>query len=149
MEAQGTGAQFKLEIHHTYPHSRDKVFDAWTNATFMKRWFAPMDEFTVDIEAVDARVGGAFAVVMTHPNGARHRAFGTYQTVDRPEKLVFTWAWSNNPAAGEMLVTLDFLERGKGTELVLTQERLVSEESKQQHSHGWTGMLARLESALG
>jgi uncharacterized protein YndB with AHSA1/START domain len=148
MEAQGTGAQLSLEVRRTYPHPREKVFEAWTNAAVLSRWFSPSDAFTVDVEALDVRVGGRFAIVMNAPDGAKHRAVGAYAVVERPSKLAFTWAWTDNPAAGEMFVTLDFLEHGAGTELVLTHERLVSEESKLSHAKGWNGCLAHLASQL-
>jgi hypothetical protein len=44
----------------------------------------------------------------------------------------------------EMLVTLQFLARGKQTELILTHEKFASTESRDRHEQGWTGCLNAL-----
>jgi len=56
---------------------------------------------------------------------------------------VFTW---NSPFAGDhgSLVTVDFNARGGGTEIVITHERLPSEEMVQAHSGGWSSILERI-----
>jgi len=68
---------------------------------------------------------------------------GTYQEITRPKRLVFTW---NSPYAGShgSLVTVDFKPKGRGTEIVLTHERLPSEEMVKAHTGGWTSILERL-----
>src|SRR5437879_2218006 len=72
------------------------------------------------------------------------------------ERLVFTWAWEKDgsePDFGEvepseMLVTLEFRARGKQTELVLTQEKFASVESRDRHEQGWTGCFDKLEKSF-
>ena len=66
------------------------------------------------------------------------------ETVDLPRKLVYTWRWESEPEAPETLVTVEFLDRGNATELVLTQELFTSEEAKQKHETGWTGCFEKL-----
>ena len=66
------------------------------------------------------------------------------ETVDPPRKLVYTCRWESEPEAPETLVTVEFLDRGNATELVLTQELFTSEEAKQKHETGWTGCFEKL-----
>jgi uncharacterized protein YndB with AHSA1/START domain len=85
---------------------------------------------------------------MQAPDGALHRLVGVYRVVDPPKKLVYTWRWESEPEAPETLVTVEFLDRGNATELVLTQELFTSEEAKQKHETGWTGCFEKLASLV-
>ena len=60
--------------------------------------------------------------------GAVHKVNGIYRVVDPPNKLVYTWQWEGDPA--ETQVTLEFLSRGTGTELVLTHEGFADGDSR-------------------
>ena len=119
-----------------------QVFDAWLNPAAMAEWMRPCSSGTrrSDVK-VDARVGGAFEVVMHVPSGpVRHT--GVYQTIDAPRGLVFTW---NSPHAGQhdSLVTVEFRDDGKATEVIVTHERLL-EVAQAAHIGGWTEVLASL-----
>ncbi|MBM3776178.1 MAG: SRPBCC domain-containing protein, partial [Acidobacteria bacterium] len=70
--------------------------------------------------------------------------------VERPARLVYTWAWRGSPMdPAETLVTVDFLERGRETELVLVHERFPSQGDRDQHEHGWSKVLGNLNRFLG
>ena len=61
--------------------------------------------------------------------------------MDPPRTLSFTWGWEpHKPGWPETQVTLDFLPRESGTELVLTHERFRSEPDKNSHAQGWEGV---------
>jgi|SoiMethySBSTD1v2_1073268.scaffolds.fasta_scaffold66707_4 uncharacterized protein YndB with AHSA1/START domain len=121
-----------------------ELFDAWLDAEKMSQWMRPMDTERSKVK-LDARVGGEFEVIMYTPNGEVPHT-GTYQEITRPRRLVFTW---NSPYAGShgSLVTVDFKPKGRGTEIVLTHERLPSEEMVKAHTGGWTSILERLVAA--
>jgi uncharacterized protein YndB with AHSA1/START domain len=72
---------------------------------------------------------------------------GTYEVVDRPRRLVFTWMAPHFDAPTK--VTLEFTPVDGGTELVLVHEGLPSEESAANHTQGWTQVLTHLETNLG
>ena len=57
---------------------------------------------------------------------------------------MYTCRWESEPEAPGTLVTVEFLDRGNATELVLTQELFTSEEAKQKHETGWTGCFEKL-----
>ena len=69
---------------------------------------------------------------------------GVYRVVEPPKKLVYTWRWESEPDAPETLVTVEFLDRGGATDLVLTHELFPNEAAKGKHEHGWTGCLDKL-----
>ena len=119
-----------------------QVFDAWLNPAAMAEWMRPCSSGTKRSDVkVDARVGGAFEVVMHVPSGpVRHT--GVYQTIDAPRCLVFTW---NSPHAGQndSLVTVNFRPDGEATEVVVTHQRL-PEAAQAGHIGGWTEILASL-----
>jgi uncharacterized protein YndB with AHSA1/START domain len=123
-----------------------QIFDAWLDPGALAEWMRPCSSSTKHSDVkVDARVGGAFEIVMHVPSGpVRHT--GVYQTIDAPRRLVFTW---NSPHAGQSdsLVTVDFLTDGKATEIVITHERL-PEAAVKGHTGGWTEILESLAKKL-
>ena len=127
------------------------IFDAWLDPKAMAEWMRPCSAGTKnsDVKA-DARVGGAFEIVMHVASGpVRHT--GIYQIIERPRRLAFTW---NSIHAGEndSLVTVEFLADGKTTEIVLTHERL-PDEAVAGHTQGWTdilnGLVQRMDAKSG
>ena len=116
----------------------EQLFDAWLDPESLAIWMRPgtTERSTV---SVDARVGGAFEIIMHLPDQTvPHR--GTYREISRPRRLVFTW---NSPYAGETdsLVTVDFRPTRGATEIVITHESLTSEEMVEAHTGGWTDIL--------
>jgi uncharacterized protein YndB with AHSA1/START domain len=121
-----------------------ELFDAWLDAGKLAAWMRPFDTIRSDVK-LDPRVGGEFEVVMHTPKGAVPHT-GSYQEITRPRRIVFTW---NSPFAGDQgsLVTVDFNAKGRGTEVVITHERLPSEEMVKAHSGGWGSILDRIGEA--
>jgi uncharacterized protein YndB with AHSA1/START domain len=103
---------------------------------------------TVPSAEVDLRVGGRYRIVMEAPNGQQHRATGTYRVIDPPARLVYTWSWEDRAAVTDTLVSLEFIERGAMTEVVLRHEQLPSEEERTNHERGWIGCLDKLSTVL-
>lgn len=44
----------------------------------------------------------------------------------------------------DTIVTLEFHDRGKATELILIHEKLATVEEREKHEHGWKGCLDQL-----
>ena len=136
-----------LRLRRTFAARPERVFRAWTTPQEMKQWKAP-GPLSTPVAEVDLRPGGAYRIHMQAPDGALHRLVGVYRVVDPPKKLVYTWRWESEPEAPDTLVTVEFLDRGNATELVLTQELFTSEEAKQKHETGWTGCFEKLASLV-
>ncbi len=136
-----------LRLERTFAAPRERVFRAWTDPAELSRWFAPTDEHTTKVIALDVRVGGRYRVEMHSPSGNVHIVVGTFREVRPPEKLVFTWAWEGKDM-GETLVTLEFRDRAGSTDLILTHELFPTQELRDEHSRGWNACLDRLAKAL-
>jgi uncharacterized protein YndB with AHSA1/START domain len=123
---------------------RDDVFAAWTDPKIFKRWWGPPGTTTTAAE-IDARVGGAYRVTMRLPGGEVVYLNGKFLEVERPTKLVYTWAWEEDEGIGpESRVTVAFASADGETDVTVIHEQLPNEESRDRHSHGWIGCLDNL-----
>jgi len=142
-----TEPDITLQLRRTIPAPRERVFQAWTEAEALKRWFCPDDRGEVVVTELDARVGGRYRVEMRFPEGT-HTVSGSYREVSPPERLVFTWSWEERADAFETRVVIELHAQGDATELVLTHERFPNAEEREKHTHGWEGCLNRLPQFL-
>jgi uncharacterized protein YndB with AHSA1/START domain len=77
----------ELVISRIFPASRELVFQAWSSAEHVKRWFCP-SQYSVPEAQVEFRVGGAFNVCMLSPQGQRHWTRGRFTEIVPHSKLV-------------------------------------------------------------
>lgn len=151
MTQPGPAATFNLTIKRTINVPRERVFEAWTDPEHLRRWWAVAEGWTAVIVEVDLQVGGSYRLGMLEP-GKDHpyTVGGVYREVLPPEKLVFTWTWERNPhdepgwTPSETLVTIEFLDRGDSTEMILTHDQFPDENMRNEHNQGWEGVLDRL-----
>jgi len=145
-----TGQEVALELTHRFSAPRERVFDAWTNPTVLRQWWAAGATWDTPLAEVDAREGGSYRLSMRTDEGEVHTVFGTYREVRRPERLSYTWTWEEGPGpamAGSenSLVVVEFVEDGDGTLVKLSHAGFATEELRDLHVHGWQGVLANLE----
>ena len=89
---------------------------------------------------LDVRPGGSFRITMRSKERV-HEHVGTYQVVEPPAKLSFTWSGLDNP--NEItLVTVEFIARGNESELLITHERFTKNDVAKRYEMGW-GTIAR------
>jgi uncharacterized protein YndB with AHSA1/START domain len=94
---------------------RALVFEAWTKAEHVARWWDPSG-VPLAVCEIDLRPSGAFRWVNRAPDGGEGHSFaGIYREITPPEKLVFT-----SPVSPESGATLVFTEEGKKTRLTMT-----------------------------
>lgn len=136
---------YMLRVSRTFSAPRQRVFDVWTNPDHLSQWWGVDKDFSPTIAEVDLRVGGRYRLGMTAPDNSVHIAVGEFREVTPPEKLVYTWSWEQGmPGATEMndtLITIEFIDKGDSTEMILTHELFPTEELRDQHIHGWESML--------
>jgi len=136
----------RVRVTRRFRASRRRVYRAWTEPELMMKWFADTDH-DMRIVELDLRVGGRYR--FEGEKGEKSWALeGTYLEVRPEERLVYTWKWGDDPdlgGPGDTVVTVDFLDRGEETELVLTQEGFTNEIARREHNTGWIGCLDRLE----
>ena len=145
MASPQTASETALRLSRSYPAPREELYRAWTDPQALEHWFAPDPEFVTKVPILELRPGGRYRVEMTK-GGATHVAVGRYQEVRPPERLVFTWKWETDPDRGteDTIVTVEFLDRGQSTEVILTHEKFPTAAARDDHGKGWTGCLEML-----
>jgi uncharacterized protein YndB with AHSA1/START domain len=124
---------------------RARVFAAWLDSESLAHWMRPGTSTHATV-TVDPRVGGGFRIVMEGSADGCHEHHGEYLAIEPPSLLSFTWiskATDHTPT----VVTIEFHERGTGTELVLTHRRLAPK-AIEGHRQGWTDIVRLLDEAL-
>ena len=109
-------AKREVVITRIFDAPREFVFKAWTDPKHMARWWGPMG-FTNPICELDARVGGAWRIVMRSPAGIEYPCGGVYREIVEPERLVFTNIATDNEGNPVLdgLTTVIFAEHGGKT----------------------------------
>ena len=131
-----------LVLRRTFTAERARVFRAWITPAALESWFRPRG-MSMTVRSLDARVGGSFRFDLEDGSSI----IGTYRQIVPPEKLVFTW-FGGAAQNWETVVTLDFLDQGAVTEVVLTHEHLGTPEQRALAEGGWPSLLDALASVL-
>ncbi|MBY5989053.1 SRPBCC domain-containing protein [Roseovarius atlanticus] len=140
-----TETDLTLTVERVIDATPERLFDAWLDPETMKRFICP-GETVVPSASSDAVEGGRFEVIMR--NGDKDLPHtGTYREIDRPNRLVFTW--ESHASRDDSEVTITFTPGPGGTRVELTQVRFVSEEQREGHRWGWTGILEKLSQLDG
>ena len=133
-----------LVVRRIISAPRERVFAAWLDPEQLARFMRPGD-VTSATAVVDARVGGSFHIVMNHGRGdAEH--WGEYLAIDPPALLSFTWT-SGSTDLRPTVVTVEFLEHPRGTEVVLTHRGL-PRRTFDAHKNGWGAIVQTLATRL-
>jgi uncharacterized protein YndB with AHSA1/START domain len=134
-----------LIVRRTIAAPAEDLFDAWLDPVALGQWMRP-GEIRSTAATLEPRVGGRYEITMRGATEVYSHT-GVYRTIDRPRRLVFTWG-SRGTDRKETLVTVDFIERGESTEVVVTHEQL-PESALVSHTDGWTSGLVRLAEYFG
>jgi uncharacterized protein YndB with AHSA1/START domain len=138
---------YLLRIERTFAASAEEVFDAWTSPEVMRRWLHPGSDWETPQAEVDLRVGGKVRVVMRSPDGSESESHGEYRLIDRPHRLVMTWAFADEPS-NEQLIELSFSSTEGATTVLMLNSGISTDERRARQDRGWRGCLEELERAL-
>ena len=141
------GPGLVLRIERTFAAPAEDVFDAWTSAEVMRRWFHCAPDWETPEAAVDLRVGGQVRVVMRRPDGTEAGARGLYTLIDRPTRLRMTWTFDDVPS-NEQLIELSFSEAEGSTTVLLVNSGISTDGRRDAQDWGWRGCLDELERVL-
>jgi len=125
-----------VEIEVRIDASPETVFEFFTDPDKMVQWMGRSHE-------LDPRPGGTFRCDI---NG-REVASGSYQEIDPPRRVVFTWGWESEESLttpGSSTVEVDLEPAGEQTLVRLTHRDLPGEEQRAAHKHGWDHYTERL-----
>ncbi len=119
---------------------RETVFPYFTDPERYVEWMGS----SATLEAV---AGGVYRVGMR--DGVE--AVGEFLEVDFPNRVVFTWGWTDQfaVAPGSTRVVVTLAEEDGGTRVVLRHHGLPDDEQRAHHRGGWEAYLGRLAVRAG
>jgi uncharacterized protein YndB with AHSA1/START domain len=138
MERAADG-RHRMEVRRRMPAPREIVYEAFIDPEGLREWMCPGDVISAEA-TLDVRVGGSFRIMMRSKDRV-HEHVGTYQVVEPPSKLSFTWSGLDNPTE-ITLVTVEFIPHGAESELVITHERFTKADVAERYEMGW-GTIAK------
>jgi uncharacterized protein YndB with AHSA1/START domain len=136
-----------VRIERTFDAPAEAVFDAWTSAEVMRRWFHCASDWETPEAEVDLRVGGTVRVVMRRPDGTEVGAGGEYTLIDRPRRLEMTWTFDDEPS-NRQVIELTFSESEGSTTVVMVNSGISTDERRDGQEGGWHGCFDELERML-
>jgi uncharacterized protein YndB with AHSA1/START domain len=116
------------------------VWEAWTKAEHVARWFTPQPLTTGDCE-VDFRPGGVFRVVMRMPDGTSHEMLAKYGRIVEHELIEFV---GKIPEGNVVETTVKFSEAGGKTTLAVRQVYSFESMATRGAPLGWKATLDQL-----
>lgn len=120
----------------------EKVFDAWLDPHMLTRFILPAPDMPNPEVETDPREGGRFTIIM-HVGDDKLPHTGSYLVLERPNKLVFSWASAYSTE--DSTVSLEFTALDdSSTRVDLTHVRFLHEEARSDHEGGWSRILDHL-----
>lgn len=145
----------QLVITRLFNAPVELVWEAWTTAENIARWWGPKG-FTTTVKELNFRPGGRWEFIMIDEQGNEYPALGVFKEIVHHKKITSTDEFGseahlfNNPDFPRVkLFTTLFEERGDTTQLTLIYDH-VSLEDKEKHVNmgvigGWNTSLDKLE----
>lgn len=127
-----------LVIERTIAAPPEKVFDAWVKPELLVQWWGP-EGMSIPKHSLDVREGGTWETTMRNADGGEVVVSGVYKVIDRPNRLVFTWAWTQEDGTRgeETEVSIGFAPDGDGTKMTLDQRSFAEVSNRDNHGMGW------------
>lgn len=134
-----------LQVTRTFAYPAERVFDAWLDPAIACRFlFATPAGEMVRVE-IDPHTGGKF-LITRRDNGQDIEHVGEYLAIDRPRRLVFTFAVPKF-STQFTTVTIDIAPEANGCTLTLTHEGVLPEWAERTQE-GWGKILAGLNDTI-
>ncbi|MFY9153380.1 MAG: SRPBCC domain-containing protein [Prolixibacteraceae bacterium] len=83
-----------FEISRSLQVSSEQIFDAWTKAFHLEKWWAPRG-FELEIIKLDLNIGGKFHYNMKTADGYQMWGRFIYTEIQKPHRLSFVNSFSN------------------------------------------------------
>ena len=135
-----------VHITRTIHASIEKVFDAWLDPAMLTQFILPAAGMPGPEVENDASEGGRFSIIM-HVGDDKIPHRGTYLTIDRPNRLEFTWESPYSTDDSQVLLQFTALDTAT-TEVELTHVKFISEEARSDHEGGWGNILDKLDDVI-
>ena len=138
---------YVVRIERTFDAPAEAVFDAWTSAEVLRRWFHVAPDWETPEAEVDLSVGGKVRVAMRRPDGTRFGASGEYTEINRPHRLAMTWTFEDDPS-NQQRIELSFSESEGSTTVVMINSGISTDDRRDGQRRGWHGCYDNLERVL-
>ncbi|WP_040812313.1 SRPBCC family protein [Nocardia concava] len=151
----------RIRIEHDYPTTAQTIWDLWTTAAGIEKWWAP-DGFTVHVDRLDLRPGGELVYTMTATAPEQiefMRSVGmplstesrkTFTEVDGPNRLAYTSLADFIPGVEpyEFLTTVDLEPTDAGVRVVMTVDAMHDDVWTERLQQGRANELANLAAVV-
>lgn len=118
------------------------VYGAFNNPDVICRWFAP-GNLVVSQFMSNFAEGGHYRAVLSSPDGFQQTIVGTYQHIEKNQRLSFTWRWDDTNDITK--VDVSFHEtQNLSTRIELTQSGFSREKDMLNQQYGWLNCLEKL-----
>lgn len=136
-------ADLTVKLTKTIHAPIEKVFDAWLDPATLTRFILPMPDMPQPEVENDAREGGNFSIIMqVGENRIPHT--GSYLTINRPEKLVFSWQSPFSVDGSQVALLFKSIDDNK-TQVELEHTKFADEGARSDHEGGWSNILDMLD----
>ena len=140
-----TGETARVRVTRRFDASPERLFDAWLDPAKAGTFLFATPAGTMVRAEIDPRVGGTFCFV-DRRDGEDVEHLGTYLEIERPRRLVFTFAVPKYSSATTR-VTIEIVPLDTGCELTLTHDGVLQDYVERTES-GWTKILEGLAIAV-
>ncbi len=130
----------ELRLRRVFDAPRALVFEAWSTAEHLSRWFAP-SPLTVPRCELDLRPGGVFHLVMRTPDGVEFPMDTPFLEVVPHERIVFAGVIHGGV---EVVTTVTFTDHDGKTALDVHQTYSSESDSTRGAPQGWSLTLDQL-----
>lgn len=135
-----------LVVSRIIQASAERLFQAWTEPEQLRQWWGPESVTCIEAE-VNLQVGGRYRIGNQFSDGSVVWISGTFELIDAPHTLVYTWRIGTDP--DEERVTVSFRATNDAqTEVTVVHERIPDKGTRDLHEQGWFGCLEKLSSFL-
>ena len=160
-------SQPKVVIERTYQATVDELWSLWTTKEGFESWWGP-EGFRVEVHALEARLGGKLhydmiadtpemvAAMKQMGRPSSHETRGTFSQLKQHERLALTHLMDFIPgvATYESTMLVEFFPLGEDvaghrTRMVVTLDRLHSDDFTQMQKEGFTSQLTKLDKRFG
>jgi uncharacterized protein YndB with AHSA1/START domain len=130
---------------HRFDATPERVFDAWVGPETARRWLFTSPTSEKNSTEIDARPGGKWSITDRRDDND-YTGLGEYLEVDRPRRLVFTFAMPQFSEHADRVV-VEIAPDGSGCVLTLSHE-LLPPDYHAATEDGWGKMFVNLDAVL-
>jgi uncharacterized protein YndB with AHSA1/START domain len=120
----------------------ERVFRALTEPDELIAWWAIPEAYGTTEAKVDLRVGGQYRLTGWSRERGVFAVEGTYEVVEPPARLVYTWNPDWDEGATGSRVSFELEPADGGTRVTVRHSAFAAEASRDAHKNGWPAILA-------